>query len=160
MCKSIKNTRWLCHATRGCIPTHPYLPTIELRPYPFTIYCDKVDVVSRACHGKREVDCSTSRVFHKTLECPKHHRKRLKSLDELWYALLSGSSLGHSSLAQGTQSSKSRSWKLDRRKSIGMLRQCEDRWRIVTATRFSVPSSERRSCLMSSFTPKCWNGRW
>ena len=87
MCKTIKNTRWLCHSTRNCHPRDPYLPSIELRPDPFVAVCRRVDAFTGVCYGTREVvnNSLSGGPFIKTLECPKHHRKRLANLKEAWY---------------------------------------------------------------------------
>lgn len=86
MCKKIKNTRWLCHATRKCNPKNKYIPSLDLRPGPFVALCDKTDAFTAKCYGEREVVDSGDVVFHKTLECPKHHGKRLRNLQEVWDA--------------------------------------------------------------------------
>ena len=86
MCKTIKNTRWLCHATRACHPRSKHNPAHEMRPPPFVEMCDKVDAFTRACHGRHEVDGSRDEgsAFYKTLECPRHHRRRVGNLQEAW----------------------------------------------------------------------------
>jgi hypothetical protein len=86
MCKTIKNTRWLCHARRGCQPCSIYDPDREMRPPPFVSMCDKVDAFTRVCHGHHEVEDSQDEdsIFYKTLECPKHHRRRMANLQEAW----------------------------------------------------------------------------
>jgi len=57
-----------------------------MRPPPFVEMCDKVDAFTRACHGRHEVDGSRDEgsAFYKTLECPRHHRRRVGNLQEAW----------------------------------------------------------------------------
>ncbi|KAK3359477.1 hypothetical protein B0T25DRAFT_628873 [Lasiosphaeria hispida] len=88
MCKTWPNNRWACYETRRCRPRHPLLPGLDLGPGPWEEHCDWYDYGNERCGRGTRRECRSDAEINQlvlmTIECPKHHAKRMAHLQEAW----------------------------------------------------------------------------
>ncbi|KAK0720268.1 hypothetical protein B0H67DRAFT_552483 [Lasiosphaeris hirsuta] len=88
MCRKWPNTRWACYETRRCRPQHPLLPGFDLGPAPWEEHCNQYDYFLQKCGrgARREgrTDDEINQPVYLTVECPRHHYKRMAHLKEAW----------------------------------------------------------------------------